>query len=538
MRIVILVLLLLSVGLFAQEQRNYGMGQPKTTQDLPPGQLRRNLEALPDHAKEKALKRLQRIEFPAQDIDQLRVTPNGDILYTDPAINEPHIPAGTLPIEPDQVLMQHSRPGSNNVLYLDFDGMVITNTWWNKNADPHVALPFDPSGDGPEFSEDELSRIYNIWQRVSEDFAAFDVDVTTQEPTTFTATTGRVLVTRNNDANGVCIYYCGVGGIAYLNYFNTPDYVAKFSPALVFWDNLTNGTASYTAEASSHEFGHNIGLSHDGLIDSATYYRGHGLPADLNSWAPIMGASYYRNVTQWSKGDYDQANNLQDDFAIIAGDLGLAPDADGIINGPGDVDTLLIEVTEAGVLAATITPVWGAYGTPLFQRRGANLDIRALLMAPDGTAQTFTDPVDTGLTFEAAVAPGRYDLQISADSSSNYSTYATQGSYLTKIVITPGDPDPPENQPPEAVIDYLPSVLEYRRGRGLQITFDGSESTDSDGQVVSYRWKINNRLKSSTAAFTTTLRKGTYTISLAVTDDRGAEGITAQQITVKRVMGR
>jgi hypothetical protein len=40
-----------------------------------------------------------------------------------------------------------------------------------------------------------------------------------------------------------------------------------------------------------------------------------------NGWAPIMGLGYYQPLTQWSKGEYQGADNLQDDVAIIASKL-------------------------------------------------------------------------------------------------------------------------------------------------------------------------------------------------------------------------
>ena len=42
--------------------------------------------------------------------------------------------------------------------------------------------------------------------------------------------------------------------------------------------------------------------------------RGHGTGA--LSWGPIMGASYGRNVSQWSRGQYYRATNAEDDLAI------------------------------------------------------------------------------------------------------------------------------------------------------------------------------------------------------------------------------
>ena len=66
----------------------------------------------------------------------------------------------------------------------------------------------------------------------------------------------------------------------------------------------------------SHEVGHTLGLSHDGVTGGPEYYEGH------NGWASIMGVGYYQELTQWSSGQYSGASNTQDDLAIITGNNG------------------------------------------------------------------------------------------------------------------------------------------------------------------------------------------------------------------------
>src|ERR1700753_488617 len=89
----------------------------------------------------------------------------------------------------------------------------------------------------------------------------------------------------------------GAGGVAYVGSFNWDNQV----PCWVF---ITSGKAG--GEACSHEVGHTLGLSHDGRELPTTgheeYYAGQG------NWAPIMGVGYYKDITQWSKGEYTYAN--------------------------------------------------------------------------------------------------------------------------------------------------------------------------------------------------------------------------------------
>ena len=114
----------------------------------------------------------------------------------------------------------------------------------------------------------------------------------------------------------------GCGGVAYVGVFDDfgsgTSAHAYHQPAWVFGHMLANNDTKDIAEAASHEVGHNFGLSHDGTTASTSgcsnlsYYCGHAM------WAPIMGVGYQKPVVQWSKGEYTNANNTQNDLTIIA----------------------------------------------------------------------------------------------------------------------------------------------------------------------------------------------------------------------------
>src|SRR5438876_2825465 len=96
--------------------------------------------------------------------------------------------AGTIaeaPLPHSQTFLLHSRPSATRVIYLDFDGQVTSGTSWNtvyKSGQDIVSAPFDLDGNPSSFNNAEMDEIQYIWQRVAEDYAPFDVDVTTQDP--------------------------------------------------------------------------------------------------------------------------------------------------------------------------------------------------------------------------------------------------------------------------------------------------------------------------------------------------------------------
>jgi hypothetical protein len=307
----------------------------------------------------------------------------------------------------DQTFKLHSKPGSKRTIYLDFDGATLTSTAWNTSSQPTItALPFDLDGIPYSFASTELQRIQMIWQRVAEDYAPFDVDVTTEAPMAGALTRSgssddvfgtTVLITKRT------FYNCSCGGVAYLGVFD--DSQDTYKPALVFYDMLGNGNEKYVAEAVSHEAGHNMGLHHDGT-SSQGYYSGHGSGA--TGWAPIMGVGYYQQLVQWSKGEYPNANNKEDDYAVMAANgLPLRADdhgnttatatrlagstsagmtslsASGFIERSSDVDAFSF-VAGAGPINMT---VHGA-------SRSSNLDIRADLLDASGAVLASVNPVD------------------------------------------------------------------------------------------------------------------------------------------------
>ncbi len=106
-------------------------------------------------------------------------------------------------------------------------------------------------------------------------------------------------------------------------------------------------------------------MSHDGRISPAEgYYAGHGSGA--TGWAPIMGVGYYRELTQWSSGEYLNANNLEDDLNIITTQNGFGYRADDHGNADGSATALtasLNTTSGTGIIEpypASVSPITGS----------------------------------------------------------------------------------------------------------------------------------------------------------------------------------
>ena len=225
---------------------------------------------------------------------------------------------------------------------------------------------------------------------------------------------------------------------------------AAYQPVWIFQQALANNE-KYIAEAVAHETGHTLGLFHDGQNTGGTvtgYYEGHG--AGATGWAPIMGVSYYKNVTQFSNGVYPGANNQQDDVAVLASN-GILPRTDmvgntfatasyftnietgatvniqtsGVIETSTDVDMYMVNAA-GGVVNLTVSPT----------ATGPNLDIQLTLYKSDGTIVTTHAPeTEMSATINTSLLAGTYFLAVrgSAHGQSGtdygYPTYGSLGQY-------------------------------------------------------------------------------------------------------------
>ncbi|NQT29717.1 MAG: PKD domain-containing protein, partial [Candidatus Saganbacteria bacterium] len=87
-------------------------------------------------------------------------------------------------------------------------------------------------------------------------------------------------------------------------------------------------------------------------------------------------------------------------------------------------------------------------------------------------------------------------------------------------------------QPPRAVATATPDKTLANPGQTADITLDGSQSTDPDGNIVSYLWQEGITTVGAGVTPTVPFAIGTHAVTLTVTDDDGASATDDVVITV------
>jgi hypothetical protein len=422
----------------------------------------------------------------------------------------------------DQTFKLQSKPESSRIMYLNFKG---------SGSDP----AFDLDKNTGTFSTAEQTMIQKIWARIKEDFAPFDVNITTEIPASLTGKIGTSIVITNRVHQA--------GGYAYLNSFGTIN--LSNPPAFCFQNNLAN-SEKYIADCVSHELGHTLGLYHQGTA-SVGYYTGHG--DGETGWAPIMGVGYYKNLGQWAKGEFNGATNKDDAYAIML-KRGLNPRVDdvgnttatalamkavssnglnnlsstGIIEKVGDVDVFRFS---AGAGTLNLSLAVSAFGGNLDAQMQL-LDSTGKLVATSNTLTTLGTTLSTKIT-----AAGTYYLSVSGvgkgDPKTNgYSTYGSLGQYLITgtaplYVMTP------------PVISVTTSALTGKAS--FKVSFDARKSTAMVGaQVTKYEWNFGDGAAVSTlpSVLYTYTKVGTFNAVLKITDSNNQTTSQTFKVTVTK----
>jgi hypothetical protein len=348
--------------------------------------------------------------------------------------------------------MLDSLPGARATLFLDFTGSFESH-WWQtigSRVDHYynvVTPAYDTDFNPASFSIAEQQQIREIWASVAEDFAPFNVNVTTHYYGNFNDKQALKVAIGGEDDNWLvrAANQDPTGTSESGSFYNSAP-----NTVFVFEDNLQSSLSfapRKIANTASHEAGHAFGLKHHSVWSAAgKLVNQYDMGTDV--WTPLMGSNTVTDRTTWSNGATDAGpKKLQDDMKILAGTLNgfgyrtddhgawidaatplatpltafQATTGKGIISKTTDTDvfsfttgggSIQIKVNSAGYTTRNLIPM-----AQLFNAEGRQISYVA------GTATSGSDPV-----INANLAAGTYYVAVKS-----LGDYGNVGQYTVSV---------------------------------------------------------------------------------------------------------
>ncbi len=325
----------------------------------------------------------------------------------------------------------NSLPGAPATIYLDFNGHFDASWSSFSNVD---TPPYDTDNNVNAWSATEIQEITDIWRFVADDYAPFNINVTTVLPPSFAIRVAqRVSIGGDGrwfDANNPPF------GVGLLNGFNSGS--GQTPTCYVFeaahpYDATFRQNVAFTA---SHEAGHTFGLEHQIDYTQSGNPLNPGLP---DGTSPLMGTNNLPIRNMWWFGTSTSATTFQDDLAVLSNatnGFGFRPDEAGgnaaaaaalIAIGTGTVNVsrsgVITQMTDADWYKITANPGPLTFTADVPEPFN-NLDVKLELRNSAGALLVSSDPstsFDATVTFNVAAA-GTYILVVSSHGVSSAAT--------------------------------------------------------------------------------------------------------------------
>ncbi len=382
----------------------------------------------------------------------------------------------------------NSRSGAAYTLYLNFGGFNYSGSWFGDT--PGATQSYDTNGNTAIFNVAEQTDIRNIWSRAADKYSAFNINVTTVDPSvaagqsasdsqrqTYYDNTAKLMhMVIGGDGAWAGGGLVGISGVSVAATAQTGGGHTNWT----FSNNYVTGGVPFhqgIAETIAHENGHALKLQHQSLYSGTTKTDEYdpGTPTR----APIMGNSDNAERGLWRKGTSSLGFNvIQNDPGVLLTNAGIAGSGAGgfVDSGVGHtrVTATTLALTGSTINSASakgvITPnnadpnplgeanyttdffkfTFGAGGgnvnvtlrsglstiTAGIADDGATLDATLRLLNAAGTVLftsntgTFAETIN-----QSNLAAGTYYLQISSAGAD--AQYFDMGSYFVTGTITP-----------------------------------------------------------------------------------------------------
>lgn len=464
----------------------------------------------------------------------------------------------TMPLGTDVSNLQ-SLPGAAAVVLIDTNGgTILGNTY----------------SDSGMSDQDK----YLAWRVVAEDFAPFNINITTNETLyNNTPITQRTVAFISYDSFAPNV----TSGYSFDTFGDdSSGFDGQHQGGWVEADlNFVSGWRNY-GEVLAHEIGHSFGLVHSSTL-SIEYYTGQGF------WAPIMGSNYTTNLTQWDRGEFQDAkysienhenlgpshwslaqreqfyidkiliisNNKLDNgstigFRIddhgntIGNATALNIEDKGVVDGDNAANKgIITKRTDLDYFSFTLLTAGSINLTIASNEIAPNLNIKAELLDVSGNLVLSSDPTGQGnysASFNTNLDAGTYFISVDGvgegdPKDTGFSDYGSLGHFSLSGYIEEGQ-EP--NQAAQVSFHYPANGSTAYVTPGSPLTFD-INAEDIDGVIESISIAVDSK------TLTPTLVSGnlyqvdwtpyspvSFTANVTVTDNDGASSTAEVTFTV------
>lgn len=366
-----------------------------------------------------------------------------------------------------------SLPGAAQTLFLDFDGDFLAT--WNRTDSNQTYTNVNVG----EFNLDnmagisdmETAAIRKIWQSVADDYAPFNVNVTTLAPASFangvslrvvmagdtTATLRTSANTTHNmsgtvfigDDNGSAVNTSGYAAInSYTN--GEPNTVYVFAKYINTWG-TTDSEGRFRdlqyvmATTASHEAGHAYGLEHHGNYDVGTNVTtpimGSNTQGDRSIWSvytvgstTVNSLTHLTNVFGARADDYSSSYGSATNFPLSYSPLhGYAGNVTGIVSLNSDRDLFRVTVSSTTTYNFNVTtPAFGNLDAKMILYRVSSIPFFGYYYETIATSDPAITPYHPfsglGASFQITLQPGTYAVAVLS-----HGGYGDLGQYTLRI---------------------------------------------------------------------------------------------------------
>jgi len=255
------------------------------------------------------------------------------------------------------------------------------------------------------------------------------------------------------------------------------------------------------------------------INDGFELFNGSGTSTNHTGLNP--GDQVFYSVWGWSESGMYSLNYQSDEATTLI--VNHAPD-EPILESPINESTL--GSTSTATLKVTVN-----------DSDGDTMDIAFYNANGDNLIGTLVTNVSSGemvsKPWSGLSSSTTYHWYAIADDG-EFTTQSPTWSFTTKSSGSGGNNDPPENDPPTADA----SASDMFGIINTALTFDGSLSSDSDGNVISYRWDFENdgSYDTSWSSSSTTThsysQEGEYSVKLQVEDNDDDRDTDVIEVTI------